>query len=694
MTFIEKIKLKLKDNSLINILKNRYVAYFIVSIIFILTMFYSITAEFTLDKYAFEAGEKSPANIVATRDIEDKNATQRLRDKAEQSLEKIEKFYPTIQIDVKKRIEKFFTSLYEVRGQDLSDYEKLELLKSKNRFELAQDNLKVLIQTDLSEVKSAESYIYDIVYQIMNSGIRPEELEDKKQEVKEYFNSLDEFNKNMKNAGITIVNKSIKANRFVDILTTNEKREQIRNRVDRVIIKRGSIILSEGEVVTPDHISILKDLGKLRSKDETESTLYSGALGLVITILIIIASYINNFNKDILNNQRKMYLLLILYLFMFYISKILFSISPYIGPIGAFVMLVGILIEVRLALIISIFMIILLSFTKGLGMEFVFVNLISAIVALCGIKEANQRSTIFITGCVIGITNVFILLMMGFINHYELSAMMPNLFKSMFNGIVCAVITIGSLPIWEWAFKILTPFKLLELSNPNNKLLKRLLLEAPGTYHHCIIVGNLSEAAAQSIGANSLLARVGAYYHDIGKLRRPYLFKENQLINENPHDRLKPQKSANIITSHIKDGIELAENELPDEIKDIIFQHHGTTLVKYFYFKATQDSNKEVDEADYRYKGEKPKTKEAAIVMLADSVEAAVRSLKEPTEESIRDLINKILEDKLKDGQFDQCNITLRDLNSVIESFMTILMGIFHERIEYPDMDKDKREDN
>ena len=227
------------------------------------------------------------------------------------------------------------------------------------------------------------------------------------------------------------------------------------------------------------------------------------------------------------------------------------------------------------------------------------------------------------------------------------------------------------------------------MSNPNQPLLKRLLLEAPGTYHHSIIVGNLSEAAAEAIKANPLIARVGAYYHDVGKLKRPYLFKENQMGGENPHDKLNPNLSTLIITNHVKHGMELGKKyKVPGIIKDIIKQHHGTTLVAFFYHKALNGENPElVQEKSFRYEGPKPQSKEAAIIMIADSVEAAVRSMVEPSKGKIEGLVRKIIQDKLKDGQLDECDLTLKELNTIANSFLNVLTGIFHERIEYPNLD-------
>ena len=232
--------------------------------------------------------------------------------------------------------------------------------------------------------------------------------------------------------------------------------------------------------------------------------------------------------------------------------------------------------------------------------------------------------------------------------------------------------------------------RLIELSNPNHPLLKKILTEAPGTYHHSIMVANLAESACEAIGANGLLARVGCYYHDIGKTIRPKFFIENQMNIENPHDRLPPEASKNIIMSHVTDGAELLrKHRLPKEIVDIAEQHHGTTLLKYFYYKVKQ-SGEDVTEDEYRYPGPKAQTKESAIVGIADSVEAAVRSLSQPTPEQIEELVRKIISDRLQDNQFNECDLTFKELEKVTNSLCESLKGIFHSRIEYPEMTEQK----
>ena len=254
------------------------------------------------------------------------------------------------------------------------------------------------------------------------------------------------------------------------------------------------------------------------------------------------------------------------------------------------------------------------------------------------------------------------------------------------------ILTYLILAILEKIFDITTDYRLLELSNLNHELMKRLSVEAVGTYHHVIQVGNLAEAAARAVGANSLLARVGSYYHDIGKLEKSEYFIENQLEGENPHQKLTPRMSALILGNHVKKGLDLADRYgLPSSIKDIMVQHHGTTVMSFFYQKALTKKNADtVNEDDYKYTGPKPQTKEAAIVMLADTIEAATRTLKDPTHSRLKGLVDELVDERFQEGELDESPLTLRDLMRIKEAFIKILAGIFHTRIEYPDREENK----
>jgi putative nucleotidyltransferase with HDIG domain len=246
---------------------------------------------------------------------------------------------------------------------------------------------------------------------------------------------------------------------------------------------------------------------------------------------------------------------------------------------------------------------------------------------------------------------------------------------------------VGVLPYLEDMFGITTTFKLLELANPSQPLLRELQLKAPGTYHHSILVGNLAEAAAEAIGADALLVRVGSYYHDVGKTKRPYFFIENQLGMANQHDRISPRLSALVITAHVKEGLEMArEHKLPAILQEFIATHHGTSLVSYFYHQAVQaEGQRQVQEEHFRYPGPRPRTRETGIVMLADGVEAACRSLKTPTPEQIEQMVRKIVDKRLADGELSEAPLTLKEIEKISAAFIRILTGLFHHRIEYPD---------
>jgi len=264
-----------------------------------------------------------------------------------------------------------------------------------------------------------------------------------------------------------------------------------------------------------------------------------------------------------------------------------------------------------------------------------------------------------------------------------------SIFAGVGNGILSAVIAIGLLPFLESIFGVTTAITLLELSNPNHPLMRQMLLKAPGTYYHSMMVSNLAEAAAESVSADPLLTRVGSFYHDIGKLKRPYFFSENQLSGENPHSKLSPNLSTLIIGAHPGDGVELGrKHRLPEAILDIAVQHHGTGMISFFYQQALENSDREEVFAEkFRYEGPKPQSKEAAIIMLADAVEAGVRSLSKPSGNRVETMIRRMVKEKLEDGQLDQCDLTLKEIDQIAETFVYIMSGIYHSRIEYPEKD-------
>jgi cyclic-di-AMP phosphodiesterase PgpH len=364
----------------------------------------------------------------------------------------------------------------------------------------------------------------------------------------------------------------------------------------------------------------------------------------------------------------------------------------YAIPFAAGAMLVGVLINRNVALIFSIFSSCLAAFLFDGKITIMLFSFLGSAAASYHTEYSKQRSSFLKVGLLLGLLNgaiIFSLCLVSPLSTIVSANTIIMLAMGFMGGIVSGIIVAGITPLFETFFDYSTDIKLLELANLNQPIFQRMIMEAPGTYHHSIIVASLVEAAAEAIGANPLLARVSAYYHDIGKTKKPQYFIENQRNGENRHDKLSPKMSSLIITSHIKDGCEIAgKAKLGTQITSIIREHHGTSLVSYFYEKAKRDKDasiRSLPESDFRYAGPKPQSKEAGLVLLADVVEASSRALSAPTPARIQNLVRERIEKVFMDGQLNECEITLHDLNKIAEHFTRILNGIFHQRIDYPD---------
>ncbi|MCP4482349.1 MAG: HDIG domain-containing protein [bacterium] len=366
-----------------------------------------------------------------------------------------------------------------------------------------------------------------------------------------------------------------------------------------------------------------------------------------------------------------------------------------VTPLPAAAMILNILLGPLVAFIVSIVLIILMTLVYEYNFAVFISMFFMCLIAIYGTRNVMNRRDITKTGFYIGFFNLFTIIAM----HYFYILPGRDILKlfgwGCANGFASAIITMGLLPYLESIFSMISNIKLLELADFTQPILKRMMVEVPGTYHHSLIVGNLAEAAAREIGANPLLVRVGAYYHDIGKMEKAEYFFENKPRHMmNKHDDLKPNLSSLIIIAHVKDGVNMARKlKLSKKVIDIIEQHHGDNLVSYFYHKAQQEYGKDLDDRSYRYPGPKPKSKEAAIIMLADPVEAATHSETDYSHSHIKMVVNKIINQKFIDGQLEEAEITLSDLNIISKSFVQTLVGIYHNRIAYPDTKKEENED-
>lgn len=684
----KKLKDKFSKSFLGKLIKQKRLQQISLAILFSLCIFSILITALKPDKFDLVVGQRAPSDIRASKDIEDKWETERLRENAASSVEIKYKLEPYVLIEVRRDIENFFLLLYSTKEND-------ELTPVEKRLNLELNDLNIkgailttAIDTPIEKLRNLENYIYDIIAQNMNEGIKIEDLQKDKINIRDYIMGLSDFDINAKELSIALINATIRPNMFQDIVSTDNGRQEAMENIEKIMIKKGDLILREGDVVTFDRLELLRELGLLTENSSIDKMLFLGVAALTLVLVLLMIAYIYVFNKELLDKVEILLLICIIFLCTLVISNVISRISIYLMPIAASAMLLSILIDARLSLLINLCLTILIGIITGNDIIFIAMALVGGTVGVFSVLNTQQRGNIFASGIVVSLASLITIVGIGLINSNEVTKVLTFGFYGILNGVFCSILTVGSLPLWESLFSVVTPLKLLELSNPNHPLLKKLLIDAPGTYHHSIIVGNLSESAANAVGANALLARTGSFYHDVGKIARPYFFKENQLTSENPHDKINPTLSSLIITGHVKEGMELAKKyKLPIEIRNFILEHHGNTLVAFFYHKAkTADNVEEVDENQFRYNGVKPQSKETAIVMLADSIEAAVRSLTTPNKDRIEKLIQKIMKDKLEDGQLEECNITIKELEVIKRAFLQVLLGIFHERIEYPEI--------
>ncbi|WP_440895878.1 HD family phosphohydrolase [Amphibacillus sp. Q70] len=570
-----------------------------------------------------------------------------------------------------------------------------QLISQEITDHIDDDDLLILLSANDQEKQVAHELLTTTLYELFNEGIQHDQVDDAKTQLAQRFqySSLDnELKETLLSAG----EFALVENSFFSVEETMEAERQAINNVEPAMIRAGEVIVREGQTITNEIYDKLTLVGLL----DSDRNLFP-ILGLIILLLLLISllsySLFNYLNEQYLDLK---------YLFaLTIITVVTISIMKFISvfttdtnqlyllmPIAASSILIKILFRERLALIFAIiFSIIGTIIFNGqipgsLNLEagiYLLSAQISSIAALIAIKD---RVAILKTVSVTGIVNVLVILGFVFLSYdsYQLSEIILFGTYGFISALVSGIVAIGTLPFFESVLRLLSDTRLLTLANPNHPLLRRILTEAPGTYHHSVMVANLSEAACEAIGVNGLLARVSSYYHDLGKTKHPHYFIENQMGVDNPHDFLEPKQSAEIIIAHPYDGAKiLKEHNIPKEIIDIAEEHHGTSLLKYFYYKA-KETNEEVDEEVFRYPGPLPQTKESAVVSICDSVEAAVRSMDQPTKDRIDELIARITQDRLQDGQFDDCALTFKELTKIKRTISEALNGIYHSRIQYP----------
>ncbi|MBQ6820293.1 MAG: HDIG domain-containing protein [Clostridium sp.] len=643
-------------------------------------------------KYNLSVGDIASVDIKAPIDTVDEVATQEKIDEAiAKAKEEVQyKVKSEVKIQAIENINKLFNKVATEITSNKDKKEKLAEVKKVTAFRLTDEEYNILLNFDSANILDIENKTLQALEKAYSNNIGENDYEALQKAKDLASEELVKFNfdRSVEDTLKSIVNSQIKANFFVDTEKMEENIAEAEKNVQKEIIKKNQIIVKEGEPVTERQIQLLQELGLLDTglnKGYIASVISLAVL--ILLILIIQYNYISKEKSSVYKNIKNLILINSINIIILLLSMGLNIISPYLIPIVCGAMIMTILIDYRLAIIINLLNLVFVSIIVSFNPAVIVVSVVSIILGAISVRKVQQRNDIIYSTIYLVVISAIITLTMGMILSTNLKENLTQMVYSIFAVLISGILSVGLLPFFESIFDVVTNIKLLELSNPNQPLMKKLLMEAPGTYHHSMMVANLAEAATEAIGGNPILARVGAYYHDIGKTRRPYFFGENQIGKENPHDKITPNLSSLIILSHTKDGLELAkEYKIPKVISDIIVQHHGTTLVKYFYYKVknSNEYGEKVDEDDFRYSGPTPNTIESGVIMLADSVEAAVRSIPEPTKDKIEEMVNNIINDKINSNQFINCDLTLKHIEIIRKSFLKTLDGIYHHRIEYP----------
>lgn len=678
-------------------------------------LFFLMIGNVQQETYELKEFQVAPEAIRSLKTVEDSVKTEQERERAANEVLPVYRYSEDIAKNRTAIATSIFDFFIEVKKEHIAETdaeeskidgqlvegmrEKLKSLEEEEpNLDLTDQAIADLLAEKVEVLEKIKSAVTEALGMELGKPLRTQDLTFAKYEIERNLRLTNDVPTKIEQPVIAIARSLVVETEILNESLTTARKEEARNSVDPIRILQGQVLVREGQVIDSEVYRQLELAGLLTNQTAVEPIL---AITLfILVVMSIIYLHFDNWQKASFVKKKSLSIVLVVYFLSVIMMKLIALIEPEFDLLVAFLfptalasMLIKLLINYRSAIMTSI----LIAATAGImlqdgyasiiQMEIVLYILFGSLTSLYLLGNIAKRSAILRTSIGVSISNLvfigFYLLMTQ--TSYGLTELVFYGVAAFVSGILSSTLTVGLMPFFESTFGFLSDMKLIELSNPNHPLLKKILIEAPGTYHHSVMVANLSDTACEAVGANGLLARVGAYYHDIGKTVRPHYFIENQHAGKNPHDALPPKKSKDIIIAHAEDGAKMLEkHKMPTEIVDIARQHHGTSLLKFFVFKA-KELEEEVNEAEFRYAGPKPQTKEIAIISIADSVEAAVRSMKEPTTEKISTLVKAIISDKLKDGQFDECDLSMKELKKVEKTICETLNGIFHNRIEYPE---------
>lgn len=736
MNFMKKLRIRLRNwrKKYLDFSTNSYKV--IWAVIFFILLALILSLDLIPNQVDLRAGQVSQSDITAPRTITfiDESRTSELRQRAAETAPRVYEEDSTVEEEVQNKINNLFEAVSaereifynnqisltsetdqnqeavnteeansesnnELTAAEVENFSQAEineitdLVRGEIDFEISSESLSALITLNKEELSELQDRALNLLQSKLGNRILPSDLSAAREELRQSAMNMD-ISRSKRLALAETAKTVIAANMFLNQEATASRRQEAISKVEAVekTVRQGEIIVRKGDVVTEADIDILERLGLQKSGINYYNI--TGRILISFILVLLLGFYFYKYQKLVWQNNSKLLLVELLILTVVFLAKILTLFqNPFVDfmvPTAMASILLTVLIGSDTALITTLFISLLIAPIYDMNFNIVLTSFLAGLIGIFSVTKVKERGDIIRAGLNVSFILVFLIGGLSLMQQNQSwTYLIWSIGGGVVNGLLVGVLSNGLLPYLEDLFDMTSSVKLLELSNPSQPILKRMLVEAPGTYHHSVIVGNLAETAAEDVGADSLLARAAAYYHDIGKLKRPYFFTDNQFGGENPHDKTSPNLSALIIKSHVKDGVEMAEQYgLPAKIIDIIKQHHGTNLISYFYQQALQDNKHDnIEKNDFRYDGPKPQSKESAIIMLADITEAALRSKKfnKNNHDRIEGFVRGLVKDKLIENQLDQSNLTFSDLDTIVKSFVKVLTGIYHQRVEYPE---------
>lgn len=667
-------------------------------------------------RYDVKVGEASPATILATCEAVDEINTEIMREKARMETGSIYAIDSVKIGEYKRGAEDFFSGIDKLYGkaaanipedadipasaaqwdETLSASAKAALCSSVSPAIDEASLLAVLSSTD-DQLQTLKDITMSKLDTALEAGVSEEGRDGLVSSCTREINAMSAIPSGLKKIAVQVFDAFLKPTLSIDASATEAEHAAAIESVEPIVVKKGQVVVEKGSIVSESQFALLESMDLVKGED-SNANLTFGVLLITLLLFALFAVYMRFMEKETLSSIKQMAIVAVLIMLSCALAYLTNRVDYRFTPILIPVMLCSLLVSEGTAYALTALLSIIFGIMAGgsgsgiLGTHcavMIICNTISGLAAIFALKQAQSRASMIAAGAVGGGYAALVMVALQLMLKAAFWGVMESLAWIFGSAILCALLVTGSLSIWETLFDVATPARLNELSNTNHPLLRQLMVEAPGTYQHSINVAALAEGAAERIGADPLLARVGAYYHDVGKLRRPLYFKENQKNGENIHDSLPPLESAQAIIAHQKDGVTLlTKYKLPSAVIKICGEHHGNSLMTYFYFKAKQ-ADETVKEKGFRYTGNRPSTKESAIVMMADGCEAAVRSLGDTNSAAVEQMVHRIIWGKLNENENMMSNapLTIAEISEIEKSFLKTFAGLMHDRIEYPNME-------